>query len=94
MKPGPMPPRDLLGTAVDQAFDPLTHVRFHGEDIWMVVRYGIGILDARTSTLDAVESIARTSIDFHATTRSLYRQSRNAKINGGKTGAPGDLPNL
>ena len=91
---GPAPPRDLLGIAVDQAFDPLTYVRFHGKDTWMVVRFGIGILDSRTSQLDAVETIERSSIDFYATTRNLYRQSRNAKINNGKAGAPDDLPNL
>ena len=34
------------------------------------------------------------SIDFYATTRNLYRQSRNAKINEGKPGATDDLPNL
>jgi phospholipid-binding lipoprotein MlaA len=92
---GPLPPRDLLGTAVDNAFDPLTYVRFHGKDTWMVVRFGIGILDARAANLDAVETIERSSIDFYATTRNLYRQSRNAKINDGKTGAGNDdLPNL
>jgi phospholipid-binding lipoprotein MlaA len=91
---GPLPPRDLLGVAVDQAFDPLTYVRFHGRDTWLVVRFGIGILDARTSSLDAVESIERSSIDFYATTRNLYRQSRNAKINDGKAGATDNLPNL
>lgn len=92
---GPMPPRDLLGTAVDQAFDPLTYVRFHGKDTWMVVRFGIGILDSRAATLDAVETIERSSIDFYATTRNLYRQSRNAKINEGKpSSASDDLPNL
>jgi phospholipid-binding lipoprotein MlaA len=90
---GPLPPRDLLGTAVDQAFDPLTYVRFHGKDTWMVVRFGIGILDARASHLDAVETIERSSIDFYATTRNLYRQSRNAKINDGNA-ASDDLPNL
>jgi phospholipid-binding lipoprotein MlaA len=92
---GPMPPRDLLGKAVDQAFDPLTYVRFHGKDTWMVVRFGIGILDSRAATLDAVETIERSSIDFYATTRNLYRQSRNAKINEGKpSSASDDLPNL
>ena len=92
---GPKPPRDLLGTAVDQAFDPLTYVRFHGKDTWMVVRYGIGILDSRAATLEAVETIERSSIDFYATTRNLYRQSRNAKINEGKpSSATDDLPNL
>jgi phospholipid-binding lipoprotein MlaA len=91
---GPLPPRDLLGVAVDQAFDPLTYVRFHGKDTWMVVRFGIGILDARTAQLDAVETIERSSIDFYATTRNLYRQSRNAKINDGKAMPADDLPNL
>ena len=91
---GPLPPRDLLGVAVDQAFDPLTYVRFHGRDTWMVVRFGIGILDSRTSQLDAVETIERSSIDFYATTRNLYRQSRNAKINEGKATPTDDLPNL
>ncbi|HJT44341.1 MAG TPA: VacJ family lipoprotein [Rhizomicrobium sp.] len=89
---GPMPPRDLLGNVVDQAFDPLTYVRFHGKDTWMVVRFGLGILDKRTAQLDAVETIERSSIDFYATTRNLYRQSRNAQINDGKAGD--DLPNL
>ncbi|MBW8708981.1 MAG: VacJ family lipoprotein, partial [Alphaproteobacteria bacterium] len=65
---GPLPPRDLLGVGVDQAFDPLTYVRFHGRDTWMVVRFGIGTLDARASTLDQVETIERSSIDFYATT--------------------------
>ena len=94
---GPMPPRDLVGTGVDIAFDPLTWTKFHGSDTWLVVRFGIGTLDAETSRIDAVETIERSSIDFYATTRNLYRQSRNAKINEGKTGAngaPDNLPNL
>lgn len=91
---GPKPPRDLLGTVVDQAFDPLTYVQFHGKDTWMVVKFGVAIVDSRTSQLDAIESIERSSIDFYATSRNLYRQSRNAKINEGMAGAPDDLPNL
>jgi len=94
---GPMPPRDLVGTGVDVAFDPLTWTKFHGRDTWMVVRYGIGVLDGEAQRLDAVETIERSSIDFYATTRNLYRQSRDAKINEGKApaaGAPDNLPNL
>ena len=90
---GPKPPRDLLGTAVDLAFDPFTYAIFPGDNTLMIVRIGMGILDARTSQLDAVETIERSSIDFYATTRNLYRQSRNAKINEGRTGGD-DLPNL
>ena len=91
---GPLPPRDLLGTGVDIAFDPLTYARFHGSDTWTVVRFGFGVLDSRASQLDAVETIERSSIDFYATSRNLYRQSRNAKINEGKAGGTDDLPNL
>jgi phospholipid-binding lipoprotein MlaA len=94
---GPLPPRDLVGTGVDIAFDPLTWARFHGSDTWTVVRFGIGTLDAEASRIDAIETIERSSIDFYATTRNLYRQSRNAKINEGKpgvSGAPDNLPNL
>jgi phospholipid-binding lipoprotein MlaA len=90
---GPKPPRDLLGTGVDIAFDPFTYAIFPGDNTLMIVRIGMGILDARTSQLDAVETIERSSIDFYATTRNLYRQSRNAKINEGRTGGD-DLPNL
>ena len=90
---GPKPPRDLLGTAVDLAFDPFTYAIFPGDNTLMIVRIGMGILDARTSQLDAVETIERSSIDFYATTRNLYRQSRNARINKGTAGAD-DLPNL
>jgi phospholipid-binding lipoprotein MlaA len=90
---GPKPPRDLVGTVVDVAFDPLTYAQFPGDTTWTAVRAGVNILDARTQQLDAVDTIERSSIDFYATTRNLYRQSRNAKINEGRAGTD-DLPNL
>ena len=90
---GPRPPRDLVGTGVDIALDPFTWLIFPGDNTLMIVRSGMGILDSRTSQLDAVETIERSSIDFYATTRNLYRQSRNAKINEGNPGTD-DLPNL
>ncbi len=91
---GPKPPRDLVGTAVDVAFDPFTYAIFPGDTTLMIVRNGMGILDARTSQLEAVETIERSSIDFYATTRNLYRQSRNAQINEGKPADGSDLPNF
>ena len=90
---GPRPPRDLIGTGVDIALDPFTWLIFPGDNTLLVVRAGMGILDSRTSQLDAVETIERSSIDFYATSRNLYRQSRNAKINEGNPGTD-DLPNL
>ena len=77
---GPLPPRDLVGSGVDGFFDPLSWARFHGKDTWMFVRRGLRVLDVVDRQRDQFDTIERTSIDFYATTRNLYRQSRNAKI--------------
>lgn len=90
---GPKPPRDLVGMGVDTAMDPLTWISFPDSTLFLIVRGGMNVLDERAATVDQVEQIERSSIDFYATTRSLYRQSRAAQINNGK--APDtDLPNF
>jgi phospholipid-binding lipoprotein MlaA len=82
---GPMPPRDLLGSAVDGAFDPFTYSRFRGKDTWLLVRSGLRVIDTVDQRREEFESIERTSVDFYATTRNLYRQSRDARIRGENT---------
>jgi phospholipid-binding lipoprotein MlaA len=90
---GPRPPRDLVGTGVDVAFDPLTYISWNNSTLYMIIRGGLGVLDDRAANIDTVEQIERSSIDFYASTRSLYRQNRAAQINGGK--APDEnLPNF
>jgi phospholipid-binding lipoprotein MlaA len=89
---GPKPPRDLAGTGVDIAFDPTTWMSWNNITLYQMIRGGMSILDSRASSLDSVESIERSSIDFYATTRSLYRQQRNAQIRG--DAANEDLPNF
>lgn len=79
---GPQPPRDLLGSGVDGTFDPLSWARFHGKDTWMFGRGALRVLDVSDRRRDEFETIERSSIDFYATTRNLYRQSRNAQIKG------------
>jgi phospholipid-binding lipoprotein MlaA len=44
------------------------------------VRYGLGILDARTNVLDETDSIKKTALDPYATFRSLFRQNRESTI--------------
>ncbi|HWY60770.1 MAG TPA: VacJ family lipoprotein [Rhizomicrobium sp.] len=90
---GPKPPRDLVGTGVDIAFDPLTYMSWNNSTLYMIIRSGLGVLDSRAASIDEVETIERSSIDFYATTRSLYRQNRAAQINGGKSDNA-DLPNF
>ena len=72
--------------------DPFNYMSWNNSTLYMIIRAGLGVLDDRASSLDAVESIERSSIDFYATTRSLYRQNRAAQINGGQPSA--DLPNF
>jgi phospholipid-binding lipoprotein MlaA len=66
---------------------------WNNSTLYMIIRTGLGVLDSRAAQIDNVEAIERSSIDFYATTRSLYRQNRNAQINGGKA-QNSDLPNF
>ena len=44
--------------------------------------------------VDTVAQIERSSIDFYASTRSLYRQNREAQVNNGRPSENADLPNF
>jgi phospholipid-binding lipoprotein MlaA len=78
---GPSNPRDATGYGVDILFDPLTYAPSgHGLKTLSTVRYGLGILDARTNVLDETDSIKKTALDPYATFRSLFRQNRENSI--------------
>lgn len=79
---GPLPPRDMLGEGVDSFFDPLYWAQFHGKDTWLLVRGGLATLDTVDDRRNEFETIERTSLDFYATVRNLYRQDRAARIRG------------
>jgi len=81
---GPSPPRDLLGRFVDVAMDPITWVG--GED-FQYFKYGrtaLQVIEFRAQNLDTLDEIERTSIDYYAAVRSLYRQSRDGAIRNGE----------
>jgi len=90
---GPSNPRDATGEVADIFMDPLTYVSFNNSTLWYGIRAGVGILDVRARNVDNLDQIERSSVDLYATTRSLYRQHRNAEI---RHGAPDteNLPNL
>jgi phospholipid-binding lipoprotein MlaA len=79
---GPSPPRDLLGQTVDGFFDPLYWARFDNKATWLLVRGGVATLDKVDDRRNEFDTIERTSIDFYATVRNLYRQNRAALIRG------------
>jgi phospholipid-binding lipoprotein MlaA len=90
---GPSNPRDLAGVAGDIALDPFTYMKWHNSTLHLIIREGLEIVDLRARNVESLDQIERTSVDLYATTRSLYRQHRNAEI---RNGAPDteNLPNL
>ncbi|MEI9928977.1 MAG: VacJ family lipoprotein [Rhizomicrobium sp.] len=90
---GPAPPRDLGGRIVDYGFDPFTYIRFDGYKTLGYVRTGMGILDLRARNVSTLDEIERSSVDYYATQRSLYRQYRNSEIRNGKPDTE-NLPDL
>jgi len=80
---GPSSPRDAGGMVVDIAFDPLTYVDLN-DYFWVPIAVrGVDIVDERSRTLDTLDDLQKTSIDFYASVRSLYTQARaNAILNG------------
>ena len=90
---GPDPPRDVVGQVVDIAFDPMTYASFRHKFWYSAGRAVLSGIDLRARNLDSLASIERSSIDFYASVRSLYRQNRNNEI---RNGAPDvtNLPNL
>ena len=91
---GPSSPRDTIGYVGDIFMDPFLYVRFPGRHTLIYVRQGVSIIDLRAQNLDTLDQIERTSVDFYATTRSLYRQHRNAQINGNTQAPTQNLPNF
>ena len=78
---GPSSTRDANGFAIDIALSPFTYVpRGYGLLTLNTVRYGVGVVDARSEVLGDLDQIKRNALDPYATIRSLYRQHRNAEI--------------
>jgi phospholipid-binding lipoprotein MlaA len=87
---GPAPPRDLAGRGVDMFFDPVTYIDFRSKFYYEGGRAVLQIVDLRARNIETLDEIERTSIDFYASTRSLYLQHRTAQVHGGMPAAPDD----
>ncbi|MDA0701792.1 MAG: VacJ family lipoprotein [Proteobacteria bacterium] len=84
---GPSNPRDTVGLVVDSFIDPL------GYFVSFPVTFGrsaVEGIDKRSRALEPLDEIERTSVDFYATIRSLYRQRREDEIRNGEPG--GNIP--
>ena len=90
---GPDPPRDAAGQIVDIFLDPSTYIHLRDHFYYSATRDALYVLDLRSRNIDTLNGIERSSIDYYASVRSLYRQRRNNDI---RNGAPdvNNLPNL
>jgi phospholipid-binding lipoprotein MlaA len=92
---GPSSPRDGIGLVVDQYLDPLTRYlsNTHRDGV-SLGRAGLDGVDTRSRYLKSLDEIEKTSLDYYATIRSLYRQKRADEIANGKGGAIKLVPGL
>jgi len=88
---GPSNPRDLGGQTAEAFGDPWNRI-VSGQPwtlYWIpYVRGGVSGIDQRARYLDTLADIERTSLDYYATIRSLYRQRRAALIRGERKNLP------
>jgi len=90
---GPGNPRDILGWTVDFAFDPFTYGQWREKQLWQAGRWGVGSVDLRARNIDTLDDLEKTSLDFYASVRNLYHQTRNNEIRNGATEVQ-ELPNF
>jgi phospholipid-binding lipoprotein MlaA len=83
---GPSNPRDAVGYGVDAFADPFS--QWADSTAFDLSRLGAHGIDQREQVLDSLDSIERTSLDFYATIRSLWRQKRLEELYNGKPPNP------
>lgn len=85
---GPSNVRDTAGKVVDIFTDPFSLVFGF---VPAISRTGAAIVDNRSETIEASESLEATSIDLYASIRTLHFQNREYQI---RNGAPAPLDDL
>lgn len=86
---GPSTVRDTVGMIGDSFADPGDYVASQNHYLWAaVVRSATSGIDERSRNIESLADIEKTSLDYYATIRSLYRQRRAAEIRHEKSNLP------
>jgi len=89
---GPSNPRDTVGLVADYFTDPITNWSINTHRRWInPTRAAAQNIDWRARNMEEIDDLERTSIDYYATVRSLYRQYRKDQI---RNGQPNSLPTI
>jgi len=92
---GPSNPRDTVGLVVDFLIDPLRMWASNTERNFVpVLRAGTDAVDIRSENLEDLDDLEKSSLDFYAAIRSLYRQRRADAISNGEGSATVPAPSL
>lgn len=92
---GPMNPRDLAGKVGDSFLDPGDYVAAQHHVFWAsIARAAASGIDTRSRNIEGLADIEKTSLDYYATIRSLYRQRRAAQIRHEQPNLPNPTPSL
>lgn len=84
---GPSNPRDVVGLVVDTLIDPINIWASNTDrDAIPVSRTVVRGIDRRSRNIKTIEDLEKSSLDFYATIRSLYRQVRDDAIRNGEGG--------
>jgi phospholipid-binding lipoprotein MlaA len=93
---GPSNPRDAIGRLlVDSYFDPLGYYldNVDADEIDLALDAVDGLLEF-ADVVEELDQIKRTSVDYYAAIRSLYRQKRRAEISNGQNLDLPPIPDL
>lgn len=83
---GPSNPRDVVGLASEWFLDPVNLYARNQDADWVPwARAGLRGIDARARSIDALDELERTSLDYYAAIRSLYRQQRSNEIRNNRS---------
>jgi phospholipid-binding lipoprotein MlaA len=92
---GPTNPRDAIGRIADGFIDPITWWANNNGQEWVpITRTAISGIATRDQLWDVIEDLEKSSIDFYAAIRNLYRQRRNQDISNGGNAKNNKTPNF
>jgi len=90
---GPSNPRDAAGAATDILIDPTNQIPFKQHIWWDAGRIYFTLLDLKGQSYETLQGIQRSSVDYYASLRGLYRQVRAEQIRNGRKTTE-DLPDF
>jgi phospholipid-binding lipoprotein MlaA len=90
---GPSSVRDGVGLTIDTvAFDPVSWYSYADNPSWVQWAYfGTRVVELKARSLDVLDELEASSLDYYAALRAAYWQNRALEI---RNGAPAPLPSL